>query len=171
MGDGRTPTGAAESGRHRVGFGYDAHRFGGPGPVIVCGVSIDHVMGVLATSDGDVGSHALCDAVLGAAVLGDLGTHFPSADPQWADVRSIELIETCVSMAADEGFSVVHADVTIVAEHLRIAPQRAIMQTNLASALGLRSDEVSVKATTTDGLGWIGSGEGVAAFAVATLQR
>lgn len=155
----------------RVGFGYDAHRFGGEGPVTVCGVDIDHHTGILATSDGDVASHAVCDALLGAAVLGDLGTHFPSTEARFQGVRSLELVSDCAQKVRSAGYDLAHIDVTIVVESVRIAPHREIMRANLATALALPAISVSIKATTTDGLGWIGADEGMAAHAVATVYR
>ncbi|MCL1593118.1 MAG: 2-C-methyl-D-erythritol 2,4-cyclodiphosphate synthase [Actinomycetia bacterium] len=155
----------------RVGFGYDAHRFGGEGPVTVCGVEIEHHIGIIATSDGDVASHAVCDALLGAAALGDLGTHFPSTDSQWQGVRSLDLVSMCAQKVRSAGYDLAHIDVTIVVQSIRIGPHREDMRTNLASTLALPAISVSVKATTTDGLGWIGADEGMAAHAVATVYR
>jgi 2-C-methyl-D-erythritol 2,4-cyclodiphosphate synthase len=155
----------------RIGFGYDAHRFGGQGPVVLCGVPIEHATGVLATSDGDVAAHAVCDAILGAAAIGDLGTWFPSSDPQWSDVRSLDLVARCVTMVFDRGFDISNVDVTIVAQDLRIAAHRDAMRESLGRAIRLPTTNVSVKATTTDGLGWIGEGHGLAAHAVVLLER
>ena len=155
----------------RVGFGYDVHRFGGPGPVTLCGVEIDHDTGLLGTSDADVATHAVCDAILGAAAIGDLGTFFPSDDPQWQGARSLDMATRCATMAFDRGFELQNIDVTIVVEHVRIAPHREAMRGALAGAVRLPLLHGSVKATTTDGLGWIGAGEGIAAQAVAMLSR
>lgn len=155
----------------RVGFGYDAHRFGGPGPVILCGVSIDHPIGVVATSDGDVGVHALIDAVLGSAAAGDVGTHFPSSDPRWENADSVEMLRTAVRLVFDRGFDIINADVTIIAESLKVAPHRDAMREALTSALRIPPASISVKATSTDGLGFIGADEGLAAYAVVTIQR
>lgn len=155
----------------RFGIGYDAHRFGGPGPVILCGVSIDHESGLVGTSDADVATHAVCDAILGAAGIGDLGTHFPSSDPAWEGVRSLDLASRCATMAYDRGLEIANVDVTIVAQHVRIAPHRDEMRQHLADALRIAFNQASVKATTTDGLGWIGAGEGIAAYAGVALRR
>ncbi|MFV1999080.1 MAG: 2-C-methyl-D-erythritol 2,4-cyclodiphosphate synthase [Acidimicrobiia bacterium] len=155
----------------RVGFGFDAHRFGGRGPIVVCGVNIDYPIGVLATSDGDVASHAICDAILGAAALGDIGMHFPSDDPRWQNARSLDLVAECVQMVRVAGFELSHVDVTVVAQNVRIDGHRVAMRAELATALDLPATSVSVKATTTDGLGWIGSDEGMAAHAVVTVYR
>jgi 2-C-methyl-D-erythritol 2,4-cyclodiphosphate synthase len=153
----------------RVGFGYDAHRFGGEGPVILAGVSIEHGSGVIGTSDADVASHAVCDALLGAAALGDLGELFPSDDPQWRGADSTEFVSVCALMVREAGFEIGNIDVTVIAQSVRVSPHRRAMRENLATALGIVISDVSVKATTTDRLGWIGSGEGLAAHAVVVL--
>ena len=153
----------------RVGFGYDAHRFGGDGPVVLAGVSIDHEMGVIGTSDADVASHAVCDALLGAGALGDLGEFFPSDDKRWQGAQSTGFVSTCARMVREAGFEIRNVDITIIAQSVRVSPYRRAMRENLASALSVPLSCVSVKATTTDRLGWIGSGEGLAAHAVAVL--
>lgn len=155
----------------RVGFGYDAHRFGGAGPVVLAGVEIEHNSGVVGTSDADVASHAVCDALLGAATLGDLGTYFPSDDPRWRGADSIEFVASCAAMVTEAGFAIGNVDVTIIVQEVRVSPHRGTMCENLASAMKIPVDQVSVKATTTDGLGWIGVGEGLAAHAVAGIYR
>ena len=156
---------------HRVGFGYDAHRFEGPGPIVVCGVTVESPRGVAATSDGDVAAHALADAVLGAASVGDLGMFFPSSDPQWQGANSLDILQNCAAMVFDRGFDIVHADVTVVAESVRIAPHRDEMREEVARVMRIPLQHVSVKATTTDGMGWIGAEEGLAAYAVVTVKR
>jgi len=153
----------------RVGFGYDAHRFGGDGPVILAGVSIEHGSGVIGTSDADVASHAVCDALLGAGALGDLGDFFPSDDRRWHGADSLEFVSACGNMVRESGFEIGNLDVTVIVESIRVSPHRQAMRENLAAALGLPIDDVSVKATTTDGLGWIGSDEGLAAHAVVVI--
>ncbi len=155
----------------RVGMGYDAHRFGGVGPVILAGVPIEHPVGVLGTSDADVAAHAVCDALLGAAALGDLGHFFPSDDEQWHGADSMELVAICGQKVRSARFELGNVDVTIIVETVRIAPYRDEMRSNLALALQLPILAVSVKATSTDGLGWIGSGEGLAAHAVVSIYR
>ncbi len=155
----------------RVGFGYDVHRFGGDGPVSLCGVSIEHPVGVVATSDGDVGTHALIDAVLGSAAAGDIGSHFPSSDPQWENANSVELLREAVRLVFDRGYDIINADVTIIAESLMVGPHRDAMREALTSALRIPPANISVKATTTDGLGFIGTDQGLAAYAVVTIQR
>jgi len=155
----------------RVGLGYDAHRFGGLGPVILCGVAIDHPVGVLGTSNADVAAHAVCDALLGAAALGDLGKHFPSDDERWLNVDSIELVSACGKKVRAADFDLGNIDVTIIAQDVRVAPHRDQMRSRIAVALQIPIISVSVKASTTDGLGWIGSGDGLAAQAIATIYR
>ncbi len=153
----------------RTGWGFDAHRLGGEPPLLLGGVVVSATEGVIATSDGDVVAHALTDAVLGAAVAGDMGDHFPSHDPAFAGADSMGLLAKAVSQAADLGWAVSHADVTVVAESIRVSPHRDAMRVELAAVLGVETGSVSVKATTTDGLGAIGAGEGVAAVAVVTM--
>ena len=153
----------------RIGFGYDAHRFGGEGPVILGGVSIEHGSGVIGTSDADVASHAVCDALLGAGALGDLGEFFPSDDQRWSGADSMEFVSACGRMVREAGFEIGNVDVTVIVQSIRVSPHRQAMRENIATALGLRIGDVSVKATTTDGLGWIGSDEGLAAHAVVLL--
>lgn len=152
----------------RVSWGFDAHQLGGAGPITLAGVPIDSERGVVATSDGDLVAHAVADAVLAVAGMGDLGEHFPSADPRWKDANSMELLSRVVELAAPMTVSFV--DVTVIAQDVRIAPHRRRMEQNLATVLGLPVDLVSVKATTTDHLGWIGSGDGIAATAVVTAD-
>jgi 2-C-methyl-D-erythritol 2,4-cyclodiphosphate synthase len=154
----------------RVGHGFDAHRLGGDPPVVLGGVVVDEARGAVATSDGDVALHALTDALLGAGALGDLGTHFPSTDPRWENASSLDLLARAVDLVAAAGFSVVNVDVTIVAESIRVAPHREAMRSAIAGVLGVDVDAVSVKATTTDGLGFLGRDEGIAALATATLD-
>jgi 2-C-methyl-D-erythritol 2,4-cyclodiphosphate synthase len=160
-----SPTGAT-----RVGWGFDAHPLDGDPPLIIGGVVVSDHVGVSATSDGDVLAHAITDAVLGACVLGDLGEHFPSEDPAMAGVSSLELLGQATTMAVAAGWQVTHVDATVLAEDVRIAPRREEIRVNLARALGVVDDLVSVKATTTDGLGFIGRGEGLAAVAVVTVS-
>lgn len=155
----------------RTGLGYDAHRFGGDGPVVLGGVSIDHTAGIIGTSDGDVAVHAVCDALLGAIAAGDLGTYFPSSDPQWTDADSLDLLRSCAARVSSAGYVIGSVDVTIIVESVRIAPHRDLMRRRLADAMGIEVDHVSVKATTTDGMGYIGADTGLAAQAIATVQN
>lgn len=155
----------------RVGWGIDAHRLGGEPPVILAGVQVDHRRGVIATSDGDVVAHAVADALLGAVALGDMGAFFPSSDPQWENADSMELLRRVVELAVSADWRPSFCDVTAISESVRVAPYREELQAALADALGLGSEQVSVKATTTDGMGWLGRDEGVAAVAAVTVVR
>ena len=154
----------------RVGFGIDVHRFGGEGPLVLGGVIIDTERGLQATSDGDVAIHALIDALLGAAALGDLGDHFPSGDPQWRDASSLDLLEITMQRLASVVETVVNVDLTVLAQSVRIAPHRAEMRATIAAGLGIEVGAVSLKATTTDHLGLIGRDEGVAALATVLVE-
>lgn len=154
----------------RTGFGLDVHALGGSPPLLLCGVVVDDARGLIGTSDADVAAHALCDALLGAAVLGDIGAHFPSGRNDFADADSMDLLAQVVEMVLAEGLTVAHVDLTIIAQTVRVAPHRDAMIGNVAEILGIDRSLVSVKATTTDGLGVIGRDEGVAAMAVATLR-
>lgn len=153
----------------RTGWGFDAHRLGGEPPLVLGGVVVSDTVGVVATSDGDVAAHALTDAILGATVLGDMGMHFPSDDPAYQGADSLELLGAAVDKATGAGWRLEHADITVVAESVKIAPYREEMRVRLASVLGVDLSKVSVKATSTDGLGYIGAGEGIAAVAVVTM--
>lgn len=155
----------------RVGWGIDAHRLGDEPPVVLAGVEVDRRRGVVATSDGDVVAHAVADALLGAAALGDMGAFFPSSDPQWENADSMELLRRVVELAVSAGWRPCFCDVTAISESVRVAPYREELQAALADALGLGSEQVSVKATTTDGMGWLGRDEGVAAVAAVTVVR
>lgn len=152
----------------RTGFGVDVHAFGGDPPLRLAGVVVDPTRGLVGTSDGDVAAHAVADALLGAAGLGDMGDHFPST-AEFAGADSMQLLAEVVAMVGATGFTTSYVDVTIVAQTVKVAPQRAALRANLAAILGIDIEAVSVKATTTDGLGFLGRDEGVAAFAVATL--
>ena len=150
----------------RVSWGFDAHRLGGDPPVLLAGVVVDSGHGVLATSDGDLVAHAVADALLGAAGLGDLGAHFPSSDPRWEDADSMGLLARVVDMCSQ--LDIRYLDVTVIAQEVRVAPHRTAIEEALAAVLGIDAGLVSVKATTTDGMGAIGAGEGIAATAVVT---
>jgi len=154
----------------RIGHGFDAHRFSGAGRKLVLGgVEIAHHRGLAAHSDGDVVIHALCDALLGAAALGDIGRHFPPGDPRWKGVDSRILLRSTVHMVRDKNFAVLNVDVTIVAEEPKLAASIPDMVTCLAADLGVTPQCVNVKATTTEGMGFTGRGEGIAVFAIALL--
>ena len=154
----------------RVGWGFDAHRIGGDGPMRICGVIVEDSRGLIGTSDGDVALHAVADALLGAGALGDLGQHFPSSDPHWIDADSADLLAQVIGMLDETGAGVTNVDVTIIAEKVRISPHREAMRQRLADLLHLPLSHVSVKATTTDGMGYLGRDEGVAATAAVTLD-
>jgi 2-C-methyl-D-erythritol 2,4-cyclodiphosphate synthase len=156
-------------GATRVGWGFDAHPLDGDPPLIIGGVDVSDRVGVSATSDGDVLAHAVIDAVLGACVLSDIGEHFPSDDPAMSGAGSLDLLAQAATMAVAAGWQVTHVDTTVLAQEVRIAPHRLEMRANLARALGVVEDLISVKATTTDGLGFVGRGEGLAAVAVVTV--
>lgn len=154
----------------RVGVGVDAHRFAVDRPLVIGGVTIEHELGLSGHSDADVLSHAIGDALLGAAGLGDLGTWFPSED-KWEGVSSLVLLEEIRSAVGGAGWQIVNVDATVVAEAPKLAPHITEMTGNLARALGVELDIVSVKATTTDGIGFAGRGEGIASIAVASIER
>ncbi len=160
---------SAEPAGFRVGWGFDAHRLDGQPPLLLGGVTVSDSVGVSATSDGDLLAHAVMDAVLGACSLGDLGEHFPSDDPDLAGADSMRLLARVVAMATRAGWRVSHLDATVIAEAVRVASFRGEIRDRLASALGLDPESISVKATTTDGLGFIGRGEGLAVVAVVTV--
>jgi 2-C-methyl-D-erythritol 2,4-cyclodiphosphate synthase len=154
----------------RVGWGFDVHPLGGEPPLTLGGVVVSESSGVTATSDGDVLAHAVTDALMGACVLGDLGEHFPSDDPSLSDADSMFLLRQAATMATAAGWHTAHLDVTVMAQDVRIAPHRDAIRAQLAEALAINEDEVSVKATTTDGLGLVGRGEGIAVVAVLTAR-
>jgi len=155
----------------RTGWGLDAHRFSPSGSVKLGGVVVDESIGVEATSDGDVVAHALIDAILGAAAMGDIGDRYPSDDPRWMRADSMTMLAGTVADAAAQGFRVTAVDVTVVAERVRVAPHRQAIRAALGAALGIEIGRVSVKATTTDGMGFTGGGEGLAAVAVVVVEE
>jgi 2-C-methyl-D-erythritol 2,4-cyclodiphosphate synthase len=156
----------------RTGIGFDAHAFSDDGtrPLVIGGVTIDGHRGLAGHSDADVLSHAVADALLGAAGLGDLGDRFPG-DDRWKDASSLEILRETAGLVAGAGFEVVNVDASVIAEAPRLGPHRDRMRAQVASALGVEEHAVSVKATTTDHLGFTGRGEGIAALAVATIRR
>lgn len=155
----------------RVGLGLDVHAFGPGDALMLGGVRVPYGRGVVAHSDGDVLLHALCDALLGAAGLGDIGQHFPDSDPTFKGVASTLLLRETLKRVRERGFAVVNADLTLLAEAPRLAPHRAAIVENLARELGVGADAVNVKATTTERLGFIGRGDGLAAQAVVLIER
>jgi len=160
------------SGSSRTGIGYDSHRFlESGGRLVLAGLQFPGERGLAGHSDADVVSHALADALLGAAGLGDIGDHFPDHDARWANADSIELLGVVAGMLTDQGWRTVNADVTVIAERPRLGPLKAEMGERLAGALGVEPVRLNVKATTNEGMGFIGRGEGIAVLAVATLER
>jgi 2-C-methyl-D-erythritol 2,4-cyclodiphosphate synthase len=155
----------------RTGWGFDAHRLGGEPPLLLGGVVVSDTEGLVATSDGDVLAHAVTDALMGAAVLGDMGDHFPGDDPAMEGADSMFLLRQAATMSLAEGWVPVHLDATVIAESIRVAPHREAIREGLAEALGIPVEVVAVKATTTDGMGFIGEGLGIATVAVITVER
>jgi 2-C-methyl-D-erythritol 2,4-cyclodiphosphate synthase len=153
-----------------TGIGYDTHRFLAGRRLILGGVEIPHERGLDGHSDADVLTHAVIDALLGAAGLGDIGEHFPDSDERWRDADSIALLQTVVASVADAGYEIVNVDCTILMEAPRIASHKPAIRVRLAAALGLPQSRVNVKATTGEGIGFVGRGEGVAALATAGLR-
>ena len=154
----------------RIGMGYDIHRLVPERKLVLGGVEIPFELGLQGHSDADVLTHAVCDAILGAAVLGDIGQHFPDTDPAYRDVSSLVLLGHTVAMVAREGFEVRQIDATIVAQAPRIEPFRTPIRGCLAEIIAIPIDRVSVKATTTEGLGYLGRREGIAAMCIAQLE-
>jgi len=153
----------------RIGQGYDVHAFGHGDHVVLGGIRVPHDRGVLAHSDGDVVIHALCDAMLGALALGDIGRHFPPSDPQWKDADSRAFLRHCSAMLNERGWRVGNADITVVCERPKVGPHAQAMRELLATDLGVAIDAISVKATTSETLGFTGRSEGIAAMAVCLL--
>ena len=154
----------------RIGHGFDAHRLVEGRKLILGGVEVPAERGVLGHSDGDALCHAIADAILGAAALGDLGTFFPDTDPTWKDARSVELLRGCVEKVRAAGLAIANVDSTVILERPKLASHIAQMRTSVAHALGVAPSAVSIKAKTTEGLGFTGDGSGVVAYAVAILQ-
>ena len=154
----------------RIGHGYDVHRFGGDKPLMLCGVEIPHHKGLIAHSDGDVALHALCDAMLGALALGDIGKHFPDTDPRYAGADSGELLQHCRQLILEQGFVLANADLTIAAQQPKLAPFIKEMRERIATLLDVALNQISVKATTTEKLGFVGREEGIAVDAVVLMQ-
>jgi 2-C-methyl-D-erythritol 2,4-cyclodiphosphate synthase len=155
----------------RTGLGIDTHAFAPGRPLILGGVDIPHEEGLAGHSDADVLTHAVIDALLGAAALGDIGQHFPDTDPRFKDADSLELLRTVVAHLSERGWAIGNVDATVVLEQPKLAPYRDAIRASLATALGLPEDAVNVKATTAERMGFVGRGEGAAALAVATLDR
>jgi 2-C-methyl-D-erythritol 2,4-cyclodiphosphate synthase len=154
-----------------TGIGWDSHRLVAGRPLILGGVTIPHDRGLDGHSDADVLTHAVIDALLGAAALGDIGQHFPDSDERYRDADSIELLRTVVATLAEHGLRVTHVDTTVVMERPKLADHREAIRASLAAGLGIEPGQVNVKASTGEGMGFVGRQEGVAALAVATLQE
>ncbi len=154
----------------RIGTGYDVHRLVTGRKLVLGGISIPFEKGLLGHSDADVLVHAVCDALLGAAGLGDIGLHFPDSSPEFKDIYSIKLLVRTGQMLREKGFSVVNTDATVFAEAPKLSPYRKEMEMTLAQALEIEAGRVNVKATTAEGLGMIGKGEGIGAMAVAMIE-
>jgi 2-C-methyl-D-erythritol 2,4-cyclodiphosphate synthase len=153
----------------RIGHGFDVHKFGGNGPLMLAGVAIPYEKGFIAHSDGDVAIHALCDAILGALCLGDIGNHFPDTDGQYENISSRILLRHVVSLMTEQGYEIVNGDITIVAQAPKIAPHLLAMRECLSEDLNCSIQQINVKATTTERLGYAGRKEGVAVHCVILL--
>jgi len=154
-----------------TGIGWDSHRLVAGRPLVVGGVTIPYELGLAGHSDADVLAHAIVDALLGAAGMGDIGQHFPDTDPAFAGADSMALLREAVGLVEGAGYHVLHVDTTVVMERPRLAPHRDAIREGLATALGVAGERVNVKASTGEGMGFVGREEGVAALAVATLER
>jgi 2-C-methyl-D-erythritol 2,4-cyclodiphosphate synthase len=154
----------------RTGLGYDSHRLAAGRRLVLGGVELAAERGLDGHSDADVLTHAVIDALLGAAALGDIGVHFPDSDERWRDADSIELLRSAAALVRGEGYAIVNVDATVVMEAPKLGPARERMRARLAEALELAPGAVNVKATTGEGIGFVGRGEGVAALAIATLD-
>jgi 2-C-methyl-D-erythritol 2,4-cyclodiphosphate synthase len=154
-----------------TGLGYDCHRFAENRRLVLGGIEVPHELGLAGHSDADVLTHAVVDALLGAAGLGDIGQHFPDTDERYRDADSIGLLRATVEMLGAAGFVAVHVDATVVIERPKLSPLRDRIRRSLAEAIGLPAERVNVKATTGEGMGFVGRGEGAAALAVATVER
>jgi len=154
----------------RVGTGYDSHAFDESRPLILGGVTIPDAPGLSGFSDGDAVAHAITDAILGAACLGDIGRHFPPGDERWRDADSMDLLRRVAHMAQDAGYLVGNVDATVICQRIRIGPHARDMARTLAKALGVSPGQVSVKGKTNEGMGWEGAGKGLAVHAVALLS-
>ena len=155
----------------RFGHGFDAHRLVEGRRLVLGGVEIPFERGALGHSDADVVAHAISDALLGAAALGDLGGHFPDSDPQWKDADSMVLLEACAFKLREKGYRIVNLDATIVVDRPKLAPFIGAMRENIARRLELPLEDVSIKAKTSEGMGYTGDGSGIAAYAVASIAK
>jgi len=156
---------------YRIGMGYDVHPFAERRPLILGGLTIPYHQGLAGHSDADCLVHAICDALLGAISEGDLGRHFPDSDPRYKDVESLLFLQRVVEIVGRKGFRISNIDATIVAQAPQLAPYRPQMEEKIAQTVGVERGQVNVKATTTEGLGSIGRGEGIAAYAVVLVEK
>lgn len=155
----------------RIGHGYDVHKFGGEGPIVLAGINIPYQHGFIAHSDGDVAIHALCDAILGALCLADIGNHFPDTSSEYENIDSANLLSHVVTLMQEKHYKIGNVDITIVAQAPKIAPHLMAMRTKLSGLLNTQIDNVNVKATTTEKLGFVGQKQGVAVHAVVLLKE
>ena len=155
----------------RVGIGYDSHRFVAGRPLRLGGIQIPYTHGLVGHSDGDAVLHAIVDALLGAAALGDIGTHFPDHDPQWKGAESSRFVRGALELLAGRALAPAQVDVTVILERPKLAPHIEAMRAATARVLGILVDDVSIKAKTNEGMGWIGRGEGIGVVAVATVRE
>ncbi|MBQ6021549.1 MAG: 2-C-methyl-D-erythritol 2,4-cyclodiphosphate synthase [Clostridia bacterium] len=156
---------------YRIGHGYDVHRFAPDRDLILGGVKIEYPLGLLGHSDADVLLHAVCDALLGSLALGDIGKHFPDTDPAYKGANSMELLKKCFSLIADKGYRITNIDATVIAQKPKLSPYIAQMRLNIAEACNTAAENVSVKATTEEGLGFTGAMEGIRAHAVVLIEK
>ena len=171
MNNGQQQIGQLQIGQLRIGQGYDVHKFGGEGPITIGGVQIEHEQGLLAHSDGDVLLHAICDALLGALALGDIGHHFPDNDPAFANIDSRELLRHVMNAVNEKGYVINNLDSTIVAQAPKMAPHIQNMREKIATDCECDIEQVNVKATTTEKLGFTGRKEGIACYASVLLVK
>ncbi|MXV17505.1 2-C-methyl-D-erythritol 2,4-cyclodiphosphate synthase [Hufsiella ginkgonis] len=155
----------------RVGFGFDVHQLKEGHPFIMGGVKLEHASGAYGHSDADVLVHAICDALLGAANLRDIGYHFPNTDDRWKGISSLILLQECISLLAQKGWTVGNIDAMICLEAPKLNPHVPAMKQNIAKAAGIDEDDISIKATTNEKMGFIGREEGVVAYAVCLIQK
>ncbi len=154
----------------RIGIGYDVHRLATDRPLVLGGVTVPFELGLLGHSDADVLTHAICDALLGAAGLGDIGIHFPDSDERYRGISSLRLLEEVVRFVREAGYAPVNVDTTVVAERPKLTPHLPAMKEALGGVLGLSADRIGLKATTSEGLGALGRGDGIAAVAVCLIE-
>ena len=156
---------------YRIGHGYDVHKFAENRALILGGVKIEYEYGLLGHSDADVLLHAISDALLGALALGDIGKHFPDSDPAYENADSLVLLQRCFSLIAEKGYKIANIDATVIAQKPKLAPYTEAMRRNIASACSTQTENVSVKATTEEGLGFTGALEGISAHAVVLIKK